>query len=467
MTILTPYYDASFDGVSFFELAESGFYTQRPVTTAGGALHQPASDTSTFDDQGAGAEPFELTVGVDGAEYLALLGKRGDNGTLSYSGGSLSATLIAIIDRPGKAGPLDSYTIVLRFQPGTMYYHPQYAIQVDAGVFPASIITDITDYLAPAAFETDGGTDTDNGSATVALTSLPAEAIEGRRLYIYGDGVLLFNGWIVEGGTSWNEDGTVTLACVDALFKLRLPYGGIDRQYDSGSGDTDTNVAQNIVEAGGIDATLTSIQGEDRPIGTAQDIIIKGAGVDLDGNPSAADSLMEFLRLLDRSVIPNHATFTRPNGAVYRRPREIGSSVATFSISNAWSFARRRQPGSIVNKWLVKGKPIGVATTEAEASDTNTFLVAPWEYNGDTRESYLVDDPTWAQDLADWLLSDTNGRLNVVSWTSTLNTQTDILGSTVTLTSARHDLSSQLAYVTGVQHHGQVGTTSYVAVFRD
>jgi hypothetical protein len=83
--------------------------------------------------------------------------------------------------------------------------------------------------------------------------------------------------------------------------------------------------------------------------------------------------------------------------------------------------------------------------------------------------SYLVDDPTWAQDLADWLLGDTNGRLNVVSWTTTLNNQTDILGSTVTVTSSRHALSSQLVYVISVRHHAdrQTAVTSYTGVFRD
>lgn len=466
MSILAPFYDMTFDGVSAWEQSASNFYPQRPITTEGEAHHQPASDNATFDDRGQGADPFEIVVGVDGAEYASLMAKRGDTGTLSYSGGSLTATLLAIIDKPGKAGPLDAYTITLRFYPGSVE-RPSIAIQVDAATFPSHDITDITPYLL--SFDVDLATETDNGSATVTLHSLPAEAVEGYRLYIYGDGELIFNGWIVEGGTAWNEDGTVTLSCVDALFKLRLPYGGIDRTYDSASGDTDTNVAQNVVEAAGVDASLTSIQGENRPIGTAQDVIIKGAGVDLDGNPSAADSLMEFLRLLDKSVIPNYATFTRGNGAVYRRAKEIGSSVATFSTSNAWSFTRRREPGSIINKWLVKGLPIGVVPTEAEASASNSFLVAPWEYNGAERESYLVDDPTWAQDLADWLLGDSNGRLNIVTWVTVLNNQTDILGSTATVTSARHDLSSQLVYVAGVKHHGDAKTaiSSFVGMFRD
>ena len=469
MGLLSPFYQSSFDGVSFWEQSPGGFYQQRPITTTGGPQHTPGSSSNAFDDQGAGAEPFELSVGVDGAEYLALLGKRGDAGTLTYSGGALTCVLIAILDRPGKAGPFDAYTITLRFQPGADVYRPQLAIQVDSGTFPAHSITDITPYLL--SFAVDLGTDTDNGSATVTLSALPGAADEGVHVYLYCDGELLFNGFIPDGGTAWGDDGVVTLSCVDALFKLRKDYGGIDRTYGplNVPPSTDTNVAQNVIEAAGVDASLTSIAGEDRALGTAQEVVIRGASLDIDGNPSAADSLMEFIRKLDQSVIPNHVTFTRANGAVYRLPREIGSSVATFTTSNAWGFNRRREPGSIINKWLVKGLPIAGIPTEAEASATNAYLVAPWEYTSDTRDSYLIDDIVWAQDLADWLVSDTNGRLNVASWTTTLNTQTNILGSTVTLTSARHDLSSTLAFVISVRHEGQrqTATSTFTAVFRD
>ena len=470
MSLLSPYYQSSFDGVSFWEQSAGGFYPQKSTTTEGGPLHQPASDTSTLDDQGAGAEPFEISVGVDGAEYLALLSKRGDSGTLAYSGGSLTCVLIAIIDRPGKAGALDSYSVVLRFQPGADVYRPQLSVQVDTATFPSSSTVDITAYLAPGGLSVDLGTETDNGACTVQLISLPGGFDEGDRLYIYGDGTLLFNGWIPDGGIAWNEDGTVTLSGVDALFKLRNAWGGTDRSYNADvPADTDTSTAQNVVEASGIDASLTSIQGEGRTIGTVQDVIIRGGGIDIDGNPSSKDVMIEFIRLLDKSVIPNHATFTRGDGAVYRRPREIGSSVATFSTSNAWSFTRRRQPGSIVNKWLVKGLPIADIPTEAEASATNSYLVAPWEYNSEEFQSYFIDDLVWAQDLADWLLSDTNGRLNIVTWTTTLNNETDILGSTVTVTSARHDLSSKLVYVIGLKHNADSRTavTGYVGVFRD
>jgi hypothetical protein len=463
-------YNASFAGTSFYEQDSGGWHALHPTTTDGDVWHTPASNDATFHDTGQSREPFTVAAAVDTTEYQAMLGKRGDVGSLAYSGGTITVLLLDILDNPGLVGDFATYQIQLRFIQLSSVERPSVAVHVDTATFPSSSIVDITAYLAPAGFEIDLGVDSDNGSARVTLTSLPADATEGRRLYIYGDGTLIFNGEIAIGGTAWNADDTVTLSCVDALFKLRNAWGGPDRTYDSGSGDTDTSTAQNVVEASGIDASLTSIQGEGRLIGTAQDVVIYGGNIGIDGNPTQSTVMIEFLRKLDASVIPNHATFTRGNGAVYRRPRTIGGSVATFTEgSNAWGFDRQRQAGSIVNKWLVRGLTIATIPTEAEASAANAYLVAPWEYNQQTRESYLVDDPTWAQDLADWLLSDTNGRLNVVTWTSVLNNQTDILGSTVTATSSVRDLSSQDVYVTTIKHavNSKTAVTTYTATFRD
>lgn len=109
MIILTPLYDASFDGVDFFE-APGAFYPDRSVTTEGGVLG------STFIDLGEGAEPFELAAGVDESEWAALMAKRGDVGTLVFSGSAgLTCKLLAVLDRPGLAGNLGAYSIVLRF----------------------------------------------------------------------------------------------------------------------------------------------------------------------------------------------------------------------------------------------------------------------------------------------------------------------------------------------------------------
>jgi hypothetical protein len=345
-----------------------------------------------------------------------------------------------------------------------------WSVQYDAAVFPATDPQTITNALEA---DVTLGTDVENGSATVRLVSLPGGLVEGVRIYIYVSGSLVFNGKLPPGGTSWNSDGTVTLSCVDALHKLRNPWGGADRVYNADTpADTDTSTAQNIVEASGIDASLTSIQGEGRTLGTVQDVVIHGGNIDIDGNPSQQDVMREVLRLIDKSVVPNYATFTRGDGAVYRRGRVIGSSAATFADGvggSAWDFERRCVPDSIVNKWLVKGLTIAEVPTEGLHYETNALLTVPFYYNAAEFSSYLIDDATWAQDLAEWLVDETNGRLNIVTWTTELNNDEALLGATVTVTSTPRALSSQLVYVTGIRHHisGQTGTTSWTGEFRD
>lgn len=347
------------------------------------------------------------------------------------------------------------------------YITPTIEYQYDTATFPSS---------SPVAFaaigcDVDLSVDADNGSATINVATLPGAIDDGVRLYIFADSTLIFNGYCT--AVAWNADGTYTISCQDALAKLRNRWGGADRTYNATLPDTDTSTAQNIVEASGIDASLTSITGEGRTIGTVQDVVIHGGEIDpLTGSPTSADVMLDVLRLLDRSVVPNFVTFTRGDGAVYRRAREIGSSVASFADGAggaAWDFQRSRQPGTIVNKWLVKGLTIADVPTEASASAANSHLVAPWEYNSGEFTSYLVDDVVWAQALADWKLSDTNGRLNQVSWTTAINNAAGVLGATSTVTSARCGLSSKAVYVAALKHHidGQTATTSYQAEFRD
>jgi hypothetical protein len=86
---------------------------------------------------------------------------------------------------------------------------------------------DITPYLAPGGFQIELATDTDNGSASITLISLPGSVDEGLRIYVYGDGTLLFNGFLPDGGTAWNEDGAVTLSCVDACSSSGRTTAGL------------------------------------------------------------------------------------------------------------------------------------------------------------------------------------------------------------------------------------------------
>ena len=111
MSLLSPLYDASFAAVSFQEQSSSGWLPGRTFDTHGTQYSNEGNHTYIV--SGEKAEPFEITAGVDGTQATALLGKRGDTGTLVWSRGSMSATLLDVI--PSKAGPLDAYTVRLRF----------------------------------------------------------------------------------------------------------------------------------------------------------------------------------------------------------------------------------------------------------------------------------------------------------------------------------------------------------------
>lgn len=346
-------------------------------------------------------------------------------------------------------------------------YTPTFAVQVDLETFPATDVLDITDDAH--ACDIDLNIDADNASCTVQLHALNGSVAQGLRLYIYGNGSLIFNGAIPPGGINYNADETYTLVGQGTMAKMRNKWGGADRTYDAGSGDTDTSTAQNWVEASGIDVSLTSIVGEDRLIGNLQDVVIRGGDLDINGEPTENDSMLEALRLLDKSVIPNHTTFETGAGVVTRLPREIGSSVASYADGGgvAWGFDHQGVPNSIINKWLIKGLTFLDVPTEATASATNALLTAPFEYASDEFSSYFVDDDTWAQDLADWKLADTNGVLRTVSWTTALD-NANRLCKTVTVTSARRALSSTLVLVTSLRHHidGGTATTTFGAEYR-
>lgn len=469
--MISQYYNASFSGVSFFEQSNGLFHPGKGITTEGKVNHQPGSNVNTYKALGSGKEPFTLTIAVDAPEYLSLWSKRGNVGTLSYSHGSVSNIYLKdIIDSPGKIGNYDTYIVQIVCQPVTYVKRPTIVVQVDSAVFPSHSITDISNYVdGDSGIDIDLNTDNDCGSAQIKLTSLPGSVSETYRIYVYANGTLVFNGFLPPGGISYNEDTTVTLHCVDALYKLRNSWGGDDREYWAANGDTMRSVVTNIVEAASVDASLHHIEGDDRAIGNFNSFFVYGGNIDpLTGDPTEKTVMIDAIRTIDKGAVPRAVTFTRGNGAVYRVDRAIGSSVASFDTDNAWGWQRQGVPNSIINKWLVKGQTLVDIPTEAESQAANSLLVTPFDVISDEWNAPIVDDDVWCQDLADSLVTETNGILYEVSWTTYINNQTNVLGSTVTTTCSWCDLSSTDVFVKAIKHHidKQTATTSYVAEFR-
>lgn len=114
MGILSPLYDKSFDGVSFFELVSSGYYPGMDVETEG-TLYNLGGGVHTYVDMGRAPGIFEIVVGVEATQATALIGKRGDTGTLVWSRGSQTATLLDILPTEADVAAFDAQKLTLKF----------------------------------------------------------------------------------------------------------------------------------------------------------------------------------------------------------------------------------------------------------------------------------------------------------------------------------------------------------------
>ena len=115
MASLASFYDASFDGVSFWEQDGSGgFRPGRPKVRAGTTVHMGSTNTNVRLDMGQAASEFEIIAGCDETEYTSLMGKAGTSGSLVWSRGTETVYCTEVVDSPGAAGSSGLYTITLR-----------------------------------------------------------------------------------------------------------------------------------------------------------------------------------------------------------------------------------------------------------------------------------------------------------------------------------------------------------------
>lgn len=114
MGLLSPLYSGSFDSTAFMELVSGGFLPGRDVDTEG-TLYNLGGGTHIYVDMGQAPGIFEIVVGVEGTQASALIGKRGDTGTLVWSRGSQTATLLDILPTEADVAGFDANTLTLKF----------------------------------------------------------------------------------------------------------------------------------------------------------------------------------------------------------------------------------------------------------------------------------------------------------------------------------------------------------------
>lgn len=322
-------------------------------------------------------------------------------------------------------------------------------VQYDLAAFPSHDLRTIDDAIS---IDIDLGVDQDNGSCTVTTASVPPDAVERIRLYVYagsGGSTLIFNGEVV--GLSWGADHTFQTRGRDAMARLRNKWTLEDRTYTSA---TEQSVVQNLVEASGIDASLTSIAGASWLIGVAQPVVLHGGVIDvLTGDPGQADVPLDLIRLIDRST-PLYVTYSAGDGAVYRKPRALGGNVEAFggSDTKCWNVTRERSADEVVNACKVIGLTLAGVPLESLYQATSSWVFDPPKYITEELNSYLIEDQTQADLVSAAIVGYKNGRKNVVTFTTALNAGIDP-ADTVAISDSFLGLNTIPIFITNLKHH--------------
>lgn len=292
----------------------------------------------------------------------------------------------------------------------------------------------------------------DCGTATVEFhDERPAIVDERVKLWITagfdGSEDEIFNGEIV--GVEWGlPERIVTVQCQDIMARLNHSWGNGFYDY---TGQDDAAIVQNLVEKSGVDPSLTSIQSSSW---TVEYLELRDGTPDVDGG-GAADNPLQLIREIDKCRL--YATFTRSNGAIYRRPIDAsGAAALTYNLdvsgSGVRSFKRARTVNGIVNKVLVKGETIAAGVgIEQEYSASNSYLPTPIDYNLEMVSSNLITTDAIALELATDTVTLYNRRPE----------QIDVLldgdgtlqpGQVFAFTSTFAEISAQKYFITQVNH---------------
>lgn len=268
------------------------------------------------------------------------------------------------------------------------------SVQIDNG-FDTPV--DVADTVI--SVRTSHGVDLDAAACTVRLSIYPNDVDLRYRVYVYAridggtlDDAILFNGEISD--IVVYKDNTVDLICTDYLSRLSYEWSDTDRIYES---EDSSAVVQNLVEASGIDVSLTDIQAPSGwTVGVASPVVL-----------ATGDTPRALIRALDEAE-PFWRTWTRPNGAIRRRPLPVVASessvaslvYATDIIDITWHYSL----DGMYNAARVTGATYNdVPIEELYQSGTGGYVPDPPKYFTTTLQSYLIEDPTRAQSVAQTL----------------------------------------------------------------
>jgi hypothetical protein len=283
------------------------------------------------------------------------------------------------------------------------------------------------------------GIDQSNGQATVVLDSEPAN-LEGAIVVINAgyNGVTeqIFYGSASGVTWDWWPRG-VAIDCRDRMERLRYEWGGTERTYTS---TTEGSVIQNLVEAMGIDSSVTSIVDTGMTVGVVEAVRFQRGA-----------NFLNWIREIDN--LCGAATFTRSDGAIYRRVVDTDTTDYTYTQgTNILSIKRNRALDGIYNGVQVDGLTYEGLTVTAFVGTANSDIPSPPGTVALKVQSNYVETNARATICATTLLDRHNYRPESYTLSVVGNPLIEV-GHTLSVTAGSVGISSGTAlYVTAREH---------------
>lgn len=200
-------------------------------------------------------------------------------------------------------------------------------------------------------------------------------------------------------GVDWEHfPGTIKIDARDRLARLRLPWGGEDREYTE---QEDGAIIQNLVEAMGISSEVTHIESSGWEMGVIEPVVAR-----------ADQSFWPLVEEIDR--LTGYRTYTTSDGVI-RRTRvsgQVGGGGA-FTYEKGVNIIRGRRTRSlngIVNKITIRGLTYEGLEVIGEATADSPYIPDPPGTVGESIQSNLVETDADAQSIAQRMVSDRNRR---------------------------------------------------------
>lgn len=324
---------------------------------------------------------------------------------------------------------------------------PVFVVQVD-GV-PISGVTDVS-----ASF----GIDQDSDACTVNGIGIDGAARNTLVAYVGGD--LLFNGEVLEPHYDLPASAPYpnTLIGTGYMSRLSKKWGNGVYSYDT---QTAGAVETNLIEKSGIDVSLHVVVDSGRNIGSVGNELWLRDGTPQGIDPNAGTQDVPLNLIRDLLKLDLYYIAARSNGAIYINAMATDTPVATIGQGSPLrSFSwRPGNPNEIKNKWLIKGFEDEGFAFVGSASATSIWLPAPFEFNADGFQSFLLESDIDCQAVADAYLAYWNRLIPECTFEVDGNLAIQP-GTTVNFTVPKKGLASTDFFITQVTHKAGTSFTT-------